>query len=163
MASSLTGLPCCIIGFPGFPERTARADLHGAAGSGIVFFAPLAHHDSPLTMILADLEPASTVSSPDPLRVMFINTSLEVGGAETLLVNLVRRMDRGRFAPEVCCLKAKGELGELLAKEGKVHLGSCGRPVDRGRCGLDAGVGGRERARTGSVAALRAAGSTVWR
>jgi glycosyltransferase involved in cell wall biosynthesis len=52
-----------------------------------------------------------------PLRVMFVNTSLEVGGAETLLVNLVRRMDRERFAPEICCLKDRGELGELLAAE----------------------------------------------
>jgi glycosyltransferase involved in cell wall biosynthesis len=57
-------------------------------------------------------------SSPgSPLRVMFVNTSLEVGGAETLLVNLVRRMDREHFAPEVCCLKEKGELGEMLAAE----------------------------------------------
>src|ERR1700676_87027 len=57
-------------------------------------------------------------SSPGlPLRVMFVNTSLDVGGAETLLVNLVRRMDRERFAPEICCLKERGELGELLAAE----------------------------------------------
>jgi hypothetical protein len=52
-----------------------------------------------------------------PLRVMFVNTSLEVGGAETLLVNLVRRMDREQFAPEICCLKEKGALGEMLADE----------------------------------------------
>ncbi len=48
---------------------------------------------------------------------MFVNTTLEVGGAETLLVNLVRRMDRDRFAPELCCLKAPGSLGRMLAKE----------------------------------------------
>ncbi len=40
-----------------------------------------------------------------PLTVMFVNTSLPVGGAETLLLNLVRRMDRERFQPEICCLK----------------------------------------------------------
>lgn len=50
-----------------------------------------------------------------PLRVMFINTSLPVGGAETLLLNLVRRMDRERFAPEICCLKELGPIGEQLA------------------------------------------------
>ncbi|HEV2968620.1 MAG TPA: glycosyltransferase [Pirellulales bacterium] len=60
--------------------------------------------------------PAATLPH-EPLRVMFLNTSLEVGGAETLLVNLVRRIDRTRFAPEVCCLKTKGELGELLGAE----------------------------------------------
>ena len=31
-----------------------------------------------------------------PLRVMFLLTSMPIGGAETLLVNLVRRLDRER-------------------------------------------------------------------
>ena len=52
-----------------------------------------------------------------PLRVMFVITSMPVGGAETLLVDLVRRMDRKRFLPELCCLKYFDPLGELLAKE----------------------------------------------
>ena len=38
--------------------------------------------------------PSHRADSPQPLRVMFIITTLEVGGAETLLVNLVRRFDR---------------------------------------------------------------------
>ena len=52
-----------------------------------------------------------------PLRVMFVITSMPVGGAETLLVELVRRMDRGRFLPELCCLKRFDPLGEVLAEE----------------------------------------------
>jgi glycosyltransferase involved in cell wall biosynthesis len=52
-----------------------------------------------------------------PLRVMFVITNMPVGGAETLLVNLVRRLDRSRFAPELCCLKYFGPLGEVLAAE----------------------------------------------
>jgi len=52
-----------------------------------------------------------------PLRVMFFITSMPVGGAETLLVNLIRRLDRSRFSPELCCLKDKGPLGEMLAEE----------------------------------------------
>ena len=56
-----------------------------------------------------------------PLRVMFTITSMPVGGAETLLVNLLRRMDRERFLPEVCCLKQPGPLGEQLADEIPVH------------------------------------------
>jgi glycosyltransferase involved in cell wall biosynthesis len=52
---------------------------------------------------------------------MFVITSMPVGGAETLLVNLVRRMDHDRFLPEICCLKAPGPLGEELAKEIPVH------------------------------------------
>lgn len=48
---------------------------------------------------------------------MFVLTSMPVGGAETLLVNLVRRMDRTRSTPELCCLKQYGPLGEVLAQE----------------------------------------------
>ena len=56
-----------------------------------------------------------------PLRVLFVTTSMPVGGAETLLVNLVRRLDRDRFAPEVACLKDPGPLGVELAREIPVH------------------------------------------
>ena len=52
-----------------------------------------------------------------PLRVMFVITSMPVGGAETLLVELIRRLDRGRFSPELCCLKCFDPLGKLLAEE----------------------------------------------
>ncbi len=52
-----------------------------------------------------------------PLRVMFVTTSMPIGGAETLLVELVRRMDRSRFLPELCCLKRFDSLGEALAEE----------------------------------------------
>ncbi len=52
-----------------------------------------------------------------PLKVLFLSTSLPVGGAEVLLANLVRRMDRQRFLPEIGCLKQLGPLGEELARE----------------------------------------------
>ena len=52
---------------------------------------------------------------------MFCTTSMPVGGAETLLMNLVRRLDRSRFSPELCCLKQPGPLGEELAAEIPVH------------------------------------------
>jgi glycosyltransferase involved in cell wall biosynthesis len=58
---------------------------------------------------------------PGPLRVMFMVTSLPVGGAETLLAELVRRMDPCHFLPEICCLKERGPLGEQLAEELPVH------------------------------------------
>lgn len=56
-----------------------------------------------------------------PLRVMFVITSMPVGGAEVLLAELVRGMDRKHFAPEICCLKERGPLGEILAQEIPVH------------------------------------------
>ena len=54
---------------------------------------------------------------------MFIITSMPVGGAETLMVNLVRGLDDQLFAAEVCCLKEPGPLGRMLADEIPVHSG----------------------------------------
>lgn len=51
-----------------------------------------------------------------PLNVMFMLTSMPVGGAEILLENLVRRMS-DQFRPHICCLKEAGELGEQLSEE----------------------------------------------
>lgn len=51
------------------------------------------------------------------MKVMFVITCMPVGGAETLLVELIRGMDRTRFEPELCCLKYFGPLGETLSKE----------------------------------------------
>src|SRR4051812_17436533 len=56
-----------------------------------------------------------------PLRVMFVQTDMRVGGAEMITANVIRRLDRHRFAPELCCLKSLGTLGEALAKEIPVH------------------------------------------
>jgi glycosyltransferase involved in cell wall biosynthesis len=67
-----------------------------------------------------------------PLRVMFVISSMPVGGAETLLVNLVRRLDRERFAPELCCLQTLGPLGEVLAGEIPAFAGLIGGKYDVG-------------------------------
>jgi len=65
-----------------------------------------------------------------PLRVMFLTTSMPVGGMETLLVELVRRIDRRRFLPELCCLKGLGSLGEVLAEEVPAFAGLIGWKYD---------------------------------
>ncbi len=56
-----------------------------------------------------------------PLHTLFVITSMPVGGAETLLVELVRRFDRWRICPEICCLKELGTLGTQLDLELPVH------------------------------------------
>ncbi len=56
-----------------------------------------------------------------PLRIAFLLTSMEVGGAETLLANLIHRLDRQRFYPQVACLKQRGPLGEQLVETHAVH------------------------------------------
>jgi glycosyltransferase involved in cell wall biosynthesis len=65
--------------------------------------------------------PVEDSTADRPLRVMFVITAMHVGGAEMLLYNLVRRIERKQFAPELCCLKERGELGDLLAREILVH------------------------------------------
>jgi glycosyltransferase involved in cell wall biosynthesis len=52
--------------------------------------------------------------NPAPIRVMFLINDMTVGGAEMLLDQIIRRMDRQRFAPELCCMHHLGELGERL-------------------------------------------------
>ncbi len=71
----------------------------------------------------------STKNNP-PLRVMFLVTSMPVGGAETLLLNLVRCMNRQKFAPEIVCLKERGPLGDELAGEIPVHYGMISHKFD---------------------------------
>lgn len=56
-----------------------------------------------------------------PLRVLFLTTSMPVGGAETLLVNLVRRLNSERVLPELGCLKEPGPLGKRIADEFPLH------------------------------------------
>ncbi|TWU21050.1 putative glycosyltransferase EpsF [Novipirellula galeiformis] len=65
--------------------------------------------------------PVSARRQGVPLRCMFVITSMPVGGAETLLVNLMRRMNPANVIPEVVCLKEAGPLGDQIASEFKVH------------------------------------------
>lgn len=56
------------------------------------------------------------------LRVLHLITRLPVGGAERLLVDVVRGLDAQRFESVVCCIQEKGELaGELEAAGFTVH------------------------------------------
>lgn len=52
-----------------------------------------------------------------PLRTVFLLTSMPVGGAETLLVNMVKRFRPDRIAPWIACTKERGPLGDLLATD----------------------------------------------
>ena len=65
-----------------------------------------------------------------PLNVLFANTSLPIGGAETLQLQLVRHLDRNRFRPMICCLKDQGALGETLASEVPVYSQLIGHKFD---------------------------------
>jgi glycosyltransferase involved in cell wall biosynthesis len=58
------------------------------------------------------------MDSARPLPVLFLVTHLETGGAPLQLVELVTRMDRGRFRPVVVCQKTGGSLLERIAAAG---------------------------------------------
>ncbi len=52
-----------------------------------------------------------------PLKTLFVITSMPVGGAEVLLVNLLRSFRSSHILPSVACLKEKGPLGDEIASE----------------------------------------------
>jgi len=52
------------------------------------------------------------------LRVLHLITRLPVGGAERLLVDVVRSLDRERFESLVCCIQDKGPLADELEAGG---------------------------------------------
>jgi glycosyltransferase involved in cell wall biosynthesis len=105
-------------------------------------------------------KPLATIDGREPLRVMFIITSMNVGGAETLLVELVRRLDRRRFLPELCCLKGPGPLGEAMAKEIPVHSGLLRRKSDVGVLWRLAGL--FQRRRIDAVVTVGAGDKMFW-
>jgi glycosyltransferase involved in cell wall biosynthesis len=51
-------------------------------------------------------------------KVLHLITRLPVGGAEKVLVDVVRSLDPARYESLVCCIQAKGELAAELEKAG---------------------------------------------
>jgi hypothetical protein len=49
------------------------------------------------------------------IGVLYIFVALPVGGAEQLLYNTVKYLDKSRFLPVVCCLGKRGEMGERIS------------------------------------------------
>lgn len=52
------------------------------------------------------------------MRVLFIITGLSTGGAETMLLKLLERLDRGRYAPSVISLTTMGDIGPRIVALG---------------------------------------------
>jgi glycosyltransferase involved in cell wall biosynthesis len=52
------------------------------------------------------------------IRVVFIISGLATGGAEIMLVQLLKNLDRSRFAPSVISLTNRGSIGEQIAALG---------------------------------------------
>jgi glycosyltransferase involved in cell wall biosynthesis len=56
--------------------------------------------------------------SREKMRVFYVINSLRIGGAEQLLVNLARHLERERFEMVVCALWSDGPIGETLREAG---------------------------------------------
>jgi sugar transferase (PEP-CTERM/EpsH1 system associated) len=54
----------------------------------------------------------------DRITVLYVIWSLQTGGAERVVADLARGLDREAFRPLVCCLNFKGQLAEGLEAEG---------------------------------------------
>jgi sugar transferase (PEP-CTERM/EpsH1 system associated) len=52
--------------------------------------------------------------SAAPIRVLHVLLSLEPGGLENGVVNVINRLDRARFESSVCCLKRAGEFARRI-------------------------------------------------
>ncbi len=61
---------------------------------------------------------ADTPPREGKVSVLFLETSMRIGGTETVVNQLIRRFDTSRFKPVLVCLYEPGELGEKLLKDG---------------------------------------------
>lgn len=61
-------------------------------------------------------------------KVLHVIDSLDLGGAQTFLLGLVRNLDRDRYLPEVACMHGRGVYAEAFEKAGiAVHSLSPGK------------------------------------
>lgn len=73
-------------------------------------------------------------TGPPPAKVLHVLWSLDRGGAEILLLNLVRFSDRARYQHIICCLGVDGPLRQLFENEQcRVYLMG---PGGAGRAGM---------------------------
>jgi hypothetical protein len=86
-------------------------------------------------MIAPSSEPASRPggASPDAIKVAHVVLALHMGGLERVVLRLLARLDRARFAPIVCALDEPGGLAPDLARLGiPLHVVRRGPGVDLG-------------------------------
>ncbi len=53
-----------------------------------------------------------------PRRIMYVIWSLDLGGAEQIVIDLVTKLDRKLFDPFVCCLNEKGRFASQVEQAG---------------------------------------------
>ncbi|MDP1853766.1 MAG: GT4 family glycosyltransferase PelF [Candidatus Omnitrophota bacterium] len=58
------------------------------------------------------------LSTKNRINILYVIWSLGLGGAEQVVINLAKNLDKQKFNPIVCCLNDKGVFAEELEKEG---------------------------------------------
>ncbi|UCD34330.1 MAG: glycosyltransferase [Nitrospiraceae bacterium] len=58
------------------------------------------------------------MTGKEKINLLVLIVSMPAGGVENQVLSVVRRLDRGRFEPVICCIRERGALGEMAAKEG---------------------------------------------
>lgn len=76
--------------------------------------------------------PAPVGSGRPPLRVLFVIDELDIGGTEQQILELVRRIDRHRFEPHVCCFRYGRKAKEIASFGVPVHHEPKRRKADPG-------------------------------
>lgn len=75
----------------------------------------LHRHRTPTTGVLSFLSLLSEAALDRQARILHLFVTLPVGGAENLLLSIVRGLDHERFASLVCCIGKRGVMGDRLA------------------------------------------------
>ncbi|MFH0896368.1 MAG: glycosyltransferase [Bacteroidota bacterium] len=52
------------------------------------------------------------------INILYVIWSLGLGGAEQVVINLAKGLDKTKFQPFVCCLNDEGQFADVLKKEG---------------------------------------------
>lgn len=60
----------------------------------------------------------SAESDQPRINLLILVAGLGIGGAEIVIQQLARTIDRQRFAVTLCCIKVRGPIGDQLAREG---------------------------------------------
>ena len=92
---------------------------------------------SPVLRSAEDRMAARTAVEPRRINVLLLVESMEVAGAEQVVLSLAQGLDRTRFRPLVCCLVDEGPLAEVLKRD-RVPVFALGK-----RPGFDVSVVGR--------------------
>ncbi len=76
------------------------------------------HRISKVQKRYTTLNPKPYTLYAKPVNVLYVIWSLGLGGAERVVINLAKNLDKTRFNPIVCCLNDKGRFADALEKEG---------------------------------------------